>query len=64
MQCKVEFGIASFAMSLLESKLQLCVDIKLLYLLSISYIVMSHGCNITDQDGVHFLTFQIIEWVD
>lgn len=25
---------------------------------------MSHGCKITDQDGVHFMTFQIIEWVD
>lgn len=25
---------------------------------------MSQGCKITDQDGVHFLTFQIVEWVD
>ncbi|MDA3854125.1 MAG: transposase [Bacteroidales bacterium] len=25
---------------------------------------MSQGCKIIDQDGVHFMTFQIIEWVD
>ena len=25
---------------------------------------MSHGCKITDQDGVHYMTFQIVEWVD
>lgn len=25
---------------------------------------MSHGCKITEQDGVYFMTFQIVRWVD
>jgi REP element-mobilizing transposase RayT len=25
---------------------------------------MSHGCKITDQDGVYYMTFQVVEWVD
>lgn len=25
---------------------------------------MSQGCKITDQDRIHYMTFQIVEWVD
>ena len=25
---------------------------------------MSQGCKITEQDGIYFMTFQVVEWVD